>query len=375
MGKATYFVTGYPGFIAKRLVARLAQDQRDAAIYLLVQPRFYEEAKRLAGALPRPARFEIFQGDIVDMHLSLSGAEYARLCDEVTHIFHLAAVFFLGVPKDLARRVNVEGTRNVLELARDCRALDRLVHFSTAMVSGDRLGVVCEDELEAGQGFHNIYEETKFQAEKLVRRAMKDLPITIVRPSIVVGDSKSGEIDRFDGPYYLAILLVTSPTAFALPLPGEGIAPLHMVPVDFVVSAVAALHRDPRARGRTFHLVDPCPMSARRLYETVARKVRRKLPRSSVSSRAAEALLKMPFIERLTRPQRAMVSILNQLTFYNCQGTLELLEEKGVRCPPIASYLPKLIDFVRGYYRRRRHEAQSVEDPLDLPLLDHASVE
>ncbi len=375
MGKATYFVTGYPGFIGKRLVARLAQDQRDAAMFLLVQPRFYEEAKRLVGALPRPSRFEIFQGDIVDMHLSLSGAEYARLCDEVTHIFHLAAVFFLGVPKDLARRVNVEGTRNVLELARDCRALERLVHFSSAMVSGDRLGVICEDELEAGQGFHNVYEETKFQAEKLVRRAMKDLPITVVRPSIVVGDSKTGEIDRFDGPYYLAILLVTSPTAFALPLPGEGIAPLHMVPVDFVVSAATALHKDPRAQSQTFHLVDPCPMSARRLYETVAQKVRRKLPRSSVSSRAAEALLKVPFVERLTRPQRAMVSILNQLTFYNCQNTLLLLEKKSVRCPPISSYLPQLIDFVRGYYRRRRHEAQSVEDPLDLPLRDHASIE
>jgi thioester reductase-like protein len=366
--KRTYFITGYPGFIGKRLVARLAREQRDASFHLLVQPKLLDEARRLVAELPRPARFQVLQGEIADMHLSLSGAEYARLCDEVTHIFHLAAVFFLGVSRDLARRVNVEGTRNVLELARDCRALERMVHFSTAMVAGDRQGVVCEDELEAGQGFHNIYEETKFQAEKLVRRAMRELPITVVRPSIVVGDSKTGEIDRFDGPYYLAILLVTSPTAFALPLPGEGAAPLHIVPVDFVVAAALALGADPRAAGRTFHLVDPCPMSSRRLYESVARRVRRKLPRSSVSSRAAEALLKMPFVERLTRPQRAMVSYINQLIFYNCQGTMDLLDGPGVRCPPIASYLPTLVDFVRGYYRRRRHEQHRVEDPLDLPL-------
>ncbi len=373
--KQTYFITGYPGFIAKRLVARLAHARREASFFLLVQQRFVEEAKALVAELPGSRRFEILQGDVVDMHLSLSGAEYARLCDEVTHVFHLAAVFFLGVSRELARRVNVEGTRNVLELARDCRGLKRLVHFSTAMVAGDRQGVVCEDELEAGQSFHNIYEETKFQAEKLVRRAMRDLPITVVRPSIVVGDSTTGEIDRFDGPYYLAILLVTSPTAFALPLPGEGVAPLHIVPVDFVVAAALALSDDPKAQGRTFHLVDPCPMSSRRLYEAVAQRVRRRVPRSSVSSRAAEALLKVPFIERLTRPQRAMVSTINQLILYNCQGTLERLEPAGVRCPPISEYLPTLVDFVRGYYRRRRHEAQTAEDPLDFPLDDHATAE
>lgn len=373
--KRAYFVTGYPGFIAKRLVARLAREHKGATLFLLVQQPFVAQAKALAAELPDPGRIEILQGDVEDMHLSLSGAEYARLCDEVTHIFHLAAVFFLGVSRDLARRVNVEGTRNVLELARDCRSLRRLVHFSTAMVAGDRVGVVCEDELEAGQGFHNIYEETKFQAEKLVRRAMKDLPITVVRPSIVVGDSKTGEIDRFDGPYYLAILLVTSPTAFALPLPGEGVAPLHIVPVDFVVEATLALCEDPRAQGGTFHLVDPCPMSSRRLYEAVAQRVRRKVPRSNVSSRAAEALLKVPFVERLTRPQRAMVGYINQLTFYNCQGTLDRLEPVGVRCPPITSYLPTLVDFVRGYYRRRRHEAHDIDDPLDLPLGDRTAVD
>ncbi len=372
--KSTYFVTGFPGFIGKRLVARLAAVRRDSQISLLVQPKFMDDARRYVRTLPRPSRFELLQGDIVDMHLGLSGAEYARLCDEVTDVFHLAAVYYLGVPKETARKVNVEGTRNLLELARDCRQLHRFSHFSTALVSGDRLGVVCEDELDAGQSFRSDYEETKFQAEKLVRRAMKDLPITIFRPSIVVGDSKTGEIDRFDGPYSLAVLLVTSPLSVPLPMPGEGLAPLHLVPVDFVVDAALTIAEDPRSLGKTFHLVDPSPLSSRRIYEMVAALVQRKVPRLSVPARAAGALFRLPFLEKITRSQRQALGHINHLVFYNCQNALELLEGTKVRCPPIASYLPKLVEFVKEYYRRRKEEAATnVEDPLDLPLQARAA--
>ena len=121
-----------------------------------------------------------------------------------------------------------------------------------------------------GQRFHNPYEETKFQAELLVRRAQADLPATIYRPSIVVGDSRTGEIDRFEGPYALAILLVASPLAVPLPLPGDAVAPLNVVPVDFVVDAALAIAADPAGAGRTVHVVDPSPLSARRVYEMIA---------------------------------------------------------------------------------------------------------
>jgi thioester reductase-like protein len=205
-------LTGYPGFIGRRLVARLAAKHRDARFHLLVQPAFVEEARRLVRSLPRAGRFEVLEGDVVDMHLGLAGGEYARLCDEVTELWHLAAVSTLAGAREESRRVNVEGTRNVLELARDCRRLRRMCHFSSAFVSGDREGVVCEDELDAGQAFRSAYEETKYQAEKLVRRAAKDLPVVIFRPAAVVGDSRTGEIDRLEGPYYLSVLLVTSCT-------------------------------------------------------------------------------------------------------------------------------------------------------------------
>lgn len=364
----TWFVTGYPGFIGKRLVEHIAKQAPDGKIYLLVQPKFQKDARRYVDQIQSGAQIEILTGDIVDMHLGLSGEEYNRLCEEVTDIFHLAAIYYLGVPREIAWRVNVDGTRNVLELARDCRKLRRFNHFSTCYVSGDREGVIAEDELDMGQSFRNAYEETKFHAEKLVRRASQSLPVTIYRPSSVVGDSKTGEIDRFEGPYYLGILLVTSPLAVPLPLPGNGVAPLNVVPVDFVVDAVWALSRDPRAEGKTLHLVDPNPMSARRVYELIAEKANKRLPRFNLSAKAADVMLRLPVLEKLARPQRAAISYVNQLAIYNCHNTLTLLDGTGIHCPPLSTYLDTLVAYVRDYYRRRREVQSELDDPLDRPL-------
>jgi len=364
------FVTGYPGFIGKRLVRRLVEEarRREARLVLLVQPRFAAAAAADLTALGS-VDHEVIEGDVVQMHLGLSGTEFKRLRSEVTEIWHLAAIFYVGAERDLLKRVNVDGTRNVVELARTSPGLTRLNHFSTTLVSGDRVGVILEDELEMGQRFHNPYEETKFKAEVIVRRAQADLPVTIYRPSIVVGDSRTGEIDRFEGPYYLAILLVTSPLVVPLPLPGNGVAPLNVVPVDFVVEAALSLSRNPAAIGKTVHVVDPSPLSARKVYEMIAERAHRKLPPISLPHRAVQALLSLPFLERLSRPQRAAIEYVNHLAMYNCSNLLSLLEGTGLRCPPITSYLDRLIEFVKTESeRRRRAEAEAaVEDPLDAP--------
>jgi thioester reductase-like protein len=361
----TYFVTGYPGFIGKRLVAHIAENDPKGRIYLLVQPKFLKEAATYVEKL-RGAPVELLGGDIVDMHLGLAGDEYRRLVESVTDIFHLAAISYLGMPREIARKVNVAGTRNVLELGHDCQALQRFNHFSTTYVSGDRVGVIAEDELDVGQGFRNAYEETKFEAEKVVQRAANELPVTIYRPSTVVGDSQTGEIDRFDGPYYLGMVLVLSPLLVPLPLPGNGVAPLNVVPVDFVIKAVWALSRDPRAKGRTVHLVDPNPMSARRVYELIAARANKRLPRFNLSARAADALLRLPGLEKLARPQRAAINYVNHLALYNCHTALELLDGTGVRCPALSSYLDKLVDYAKEHYRLRAESAE-VDDPLDRP--------
>src|SRR5262249_47716801 len=151
-----------------------------------------------------------------------------------------------------AEAVNVRATREALELARAATHLRAFVHHSTAFVSGDRRGLVLEEELDVGQRPRNSIERTKLHAEKIVRAAA-DVPSVILRPSIVVGDAQPGEVDRLDGPYLLVMLMLTAPPDFALPVPTEGDALLHLVPVDYVAAAAVAIGRDPRAIGKTFH--------------------------------------------------------------------------------------------------------------------------
>jgi len=365
-----HLVTGYPGFIGKRLVRALVErGGSEDRLVLLVQARNAAAARKDLDAIGA-ARAEIVEGDVERMHLGLSGAEWRALGAEVTDVWHLAARTWLGAPRSEMRQVNVEGTRNVLELARAARRLRRLNHFSTAYVSGDRVGVILEDELATGQRFHNPYEETKYQAELLVRRAQADLPATIYRPSIVVGDSRTGEIDRFEGPYALAILLVASPLAVPLPLPGDAVAPLNVVPVDFVVEAAVAMGADPAAAGKTIHVVDPAPLSARSVYEMIAAHAGKRLPPVSVPARAFQALLQLPLLERLSRVHRPAIEYVNHLAIYNCRNLLELLEGTGIQCPPIGSYLDRLIEFVQGTFARRREAelaqlAGELDDPLD----------
>ena len=370
------FVTGFPGFLGKRLVralrARAAPGDR---LVLLVQSKNLsaaETAQQADGALAsrKGPQVELVEGDIEQMHLGLSGAEWKAVAAEVTDVWHLAARTDLRAPRAELRRVNVEGTRNVLELCEAAVRLRRLTHFSTAYVSGDRVGVILEDELAMGQRFHNPYEETKYQAELLVRRAQSSLPATILRPSIVVGDSRTGEIDRFEGPYALAILLVASPLSMPLPLPGDAVAPLNVVPVDFVVDAACTLAEHPDAAGKTVHLVDPSPLSARRVYELIAARAGKRLAPASVPARAFQALLQLPLIERLSRVHRPAIDYVNHLAIYNPRNLLELLDGTGVRCPPIGSYLDRLIDFVQASYVRRRDAEEALvagenDDPLD----------
>jgi thioester reductase-like protein len=370
-GDLLYLVTGFPKLLARRLAQTILAHTPDSQVALLVQEKHAPEAQAFADALAA-GRARVLVGDVSSMHLGLSTSEYKELAQGCTDIVHAAEWGHLGADRLLLERVNIEGTRAALELAQDCRKLRRLTHVSTVFVSGDRVGVVAEDELSAGQSFRNPYEETKFEAELLVRRAMGQLPCTVLRPSIVVGDSKTGEIDpcsaaprlrpsagvadllrRFEGPYAIAILLVTSPVSVPLPLPGDGVAPLNVVPIDFVASAAAAIHHHPRAVGRTFHIVDPNPSSSRRVYELVAQREGKRLPRLSLGYKLTDALLKLPGLERLTREQRMAIAYVNHLSFFSSRNTLEILDGTGVRCPPIESYLDSLIQYVREAYKKK----------------------
>lgn len=364
----TVLVTGFPSYVAKRMVRKVVAADASVRVVMLARDKFQAAAHEFIAGLPPElgARVEIALGDICDMDLGLAGADYRTLVDRVTAIHHLAAIYHHGVPRDQTRRVNVEGTKNVLEMAGDCGKLTRLCHYSTASVSGDRKGVITEDELDENQGFHNAYEETKFLAERLVRGRLGKLPITIFRPGIIVGDSQSGEIDKFDGPYYLMVLIVTSPLDVHLPLPGKGSAPLSVVPVDFVVDAAHALWRSPEAAGKTYHLTDPAPLAARTIYEVIAARAHKKAPRGSIPSGIARALLRTPGLAKMARAPLAFLDAFNHMAFYNCRNTLEDLRATGIYCPSFERYVDNLIGYVREVHAQRKQKLDAeVFDPFD----------
>jgi len=363
-------VTGFPAFTAKRMIAKLLAaepPEQTSRFYVLAQQRFADEAARFLAALPGRERAEVLAGDVCDMDLGLSSAEYRALSRELTWIHHLAGVYFMGTDDDTARRVNVSGTRTVLELARDVGRLERVVHWSTAMVSGDRKGRWYEEDLEAGQRFHNAYERTKYEAERLVRAAMRQLPITVLRPGIIVGDSATGEIDKLDGPYYLMVLIATNASGLRLPLLGRGDAPLHLVPIDYVIDAAWHIARNETSAGRTFHIVDPAPLAAREVFERVAEHAQTEKPRGHIPRPLARAVLRTPGLARLGRGPLAFVDLLDHAVHYDQTNTAQALAGSKLACPALADYLPVLVRHVLEIARASPPPAisEDVADPLD----------
>jgi len=362
-------VTGFPAFTAKRMIQQILTAEPDTRLFVLTRDSHAAEAARFLAALPNHAQAELLTGDLGDMDLGLSSAEYHALSRELTWIHHLAGSYFLGVDAATARRVNVAGTRAVLDLARDASRLERVVHWSTAMVSGDRTGTVYETDLEAGQKFRNAYERSKYEAERLVHQAMRQLPITIVRPAMIVGDSRTGEIDNLDGPYYLMVLIATNASGVRLPLLGRSDAPLHLVPVDYVVEAAWHVARTEGAAGKTFHLVDPAPLSVRAVFDAVADHAHTEKPRGRIPRSLARAVLRTPGLSRLGRGPLAFVDIIDHTVHYDQTNTANALARTAVRCPSLADYLPVLVRYVLETTQADRAqlvpEPDEVSDPLD----------
>jgi thioester reductase-like protein len=361
------FLTGYPSLMARAVCGEVLASDPKAKVIALVKAKSVAEARAAREEMPseRRKRLRFLEGDAAAIDLGLSGTEWKTLAREVTRIHHCAQVTYLGVDRKSAEHLNVEGALEILELARACEKLEALVHHSTAQVSGSRRGTVLEDELEAGQSFRTVVEETKARAEKLLRAAMDTLPIVVVRPSTIVGDSQTGEVDRFDGPYLLVLLVVTSPPELSLPLPGRGDEPLNLVPIDWVARASVALGREASARGRTFHLVDPAPLSTRRVFELVARAGGRRGPRGSIPTHLARALLRAPGLDRIAKSPRAFLETLTTPVTYDARNTAEVLPRLGVpSCPPFESYVDQLVEFVKERVRQRRAgRAVEVEAP------------
>ena len=338
----TDLLTGFPGFIGRRLADRLLEE-KGVKLVALVEPRMAAAAREAAGGLD----IEVLEGDISERRLALSDSDWDRLVKDVRRVYHLAAIYDLAVPIDVAQRVNVDGTGNVLELCAAAKKLQRLAYVSTAYVAGKRRGVVYEHELVMGQEFKNHYESTKFQAEVWVREEMANVPTTILRPAIVVGDSTTGETQKFDGPYY--ILRAISETRRAgRPMVqfGRSDANFNVVPVDYVVEAIATAAALPEAEGETLHLVDPDPLTAGELTRTLADHYGAPAPKGRIPPALVEASLRIPAVKsRFGDTPRESIAYLNHPVEFDTRRTVDLLGAKGLTPPRFTDYVGAMVRY------------------------------
>lgn len=259
------FLTGGTGFLGRELVGRLLVSDPQAEIALLVRPTSAESAdlrvKNLLveifgeNSAPRFAdRVRAVPGDVSERYFGLGQGEFEDLARRTTSIYHSAATTALNEDLSDARRINVGGTSHVLELASFGASIAnpiRVFYVSTAYVAGLKKGVVTSDELQFSAGFRNFYEQTKAEAEALVRDASARIPTVIFRPSIIVGDSVSGQTSAFNVIYVPAKLLLRGLFRF---FPANPDIPFDVVPVDYVADAVTHLSQIAVPSGTCFHL-------------------------------------------------------------------------------------------------------------------------
>ena len=345
----TIFITGFPGFIASRLIKRLAAAR--VRFILLVQPALLQRAREEVEELARETgaardSFQIVEGDITQENLGMTGADIETARRETTTLFHLAAIYDLAVARDLAMRVNVEGTRNVNRFARTIENLRRYHYVSTCYVAGRRKGLILETELRHDAGFRNHYEETKYTAELEVEALKSELPVTIHRPAVVCGDSRTGETAKYDGIYYLIHYLRRWPGALTLLNIGNREVRLNLVPIDFVIEAMVALAKDDRAIGATVQIADPAPLTTEQLFDEISKTLSGRGSAVTVPARIVQPSLMLPFSPALTGLPHCAVPYFFLEQTHDPTRARALLEPHGIRCPRFPDYVGALINFV-----------------------------
>ncbi|MEQ1605051.1 MAG: SDR family oxidoreductase [Pyrinomonadaceae bacterium] len=347
--RESIFITGFPGFIAGRLFEHLIKPETQ--FFVLVQPQFVQKAmielEEIAELRQIPVEsFVIVEGDITLPNLGISNDDLQTIQYETTDVFHLAAAYDLGVSKDVAFNVNLEGTKHVNDLVCSIKNLHRYNYVSTCYVAGNRTGVILETELEHKAGFRNFYEETKYLAEIEVEKLKSHLPVTIFRPSVVVGDSITGETVKYDGIYYLINYLRKAPAILRLLNIGNPSVRLNLVPVDFVVKSIAALSQDPITIGKTIAIADPAPMTTSEIFDVIAKDLSGRRSEFQLPMRIAEWFLHTGISPAITGLPHHGVPYFFLSQTYDTSLANELLPLHGIACPRFDTYAGNLMDFV-----------------------------
>jgi len=356
----TYFVTGATGFIGRFLVERLLD--RDGQIYVLVRKGSAEKLERRIAAWGPAAADRIVPvvGDLAEPQLGVSDEQVAELRSKIEHFFHLAAIYDMTADEERNRTLNVGGTRNAIELANAIEA-STFHHVSSIAAAGHYKGLFREDMFDEGQKLDHPYQQTKFESERLARTEVTGA-WRVYRPAVVVGHSKTGEMDKIDGPYYFFKLIQRARHYLPewVPLIGPELGWTNLVPVDFVAAALDYIAHQPDRDGQAFHLTDPKGIRAGEAFNVFARaghgphlalridkRLTQMLPKGVVSMAMQIPALKglrASVLDDFGIPPEA-IEYAGVTAQFDTRDTERALEGSGIAVPPLDSYADKLWDY------------------------------
>jgi len=353
----TYFVTGATGFIGRHLVERLLE--RDGDIYVFVREGSTDKLERLLDGWGRRDRVKPVFGDLSEPQLGIDDSAREQLAG-VDHFFHLAAIYDITADETRNALLNVGGTQNAVDLANALGA-KCFHHMSSIAVAGSYDGHFTEDDFDEGQDLPTPYHRTKYESEKLVRERVQ-VPWRVYRPSLVVGNSKTGEMDKIDGPYYFfkAIQKLRHALPQWFPLVSLEFGRTNIVPVDYVAAVVDHIAHLDGLDGQAFHVVDPKPPKSGDVMNTFAnaahaphavmrvdKKLTDMLPKGVLSyAMKIPALqgIKRGFLADLGIPEEAIQNA-ELRTRFDARDTQRALAGSGIELPPLGSYATKLWDY------------------------------
>ncbi|WP_440106996.1 SDR family oxidoreductase [Acidovorax sp. BL-A-41-H1] len=355
-----YFVTGATGFIGKRLVKKLLE-RKGSVVHFLIRK---ESANKVADlrsfwGVGATRAIPVF-GDLTAKKLGVASEDIKKLKGQIEHFHHLAAVYDLGADEETQVAVNIEGTRNTIELA---KAIDagHFHHVSSIAAAGLYEGVFREDMFEEAEGLDHPYFQTKHESEKIVRQDCK-VPWTVYRPAMVVGDSQTGEMDKIDGPYYFFKLIQRLREILPPWMPVVGLegGRVNIVPVDFVVNAINVISHGKDIGKKCYHLVDPVGYRVGDVLDIFSRAAH--APRMNLFVNAAllgfipkgikKSLMALAPVRRVRNAvmkdlglPEDMLTFVNYPTRFDCRETLAALKGSGVSCPNLKDYAWRLWDY------------------------------
>ncbi|MDP7112134.1 MAG: SDR family oxidoreductase [Myxococcota bacterium] len=365
MTTRTWFITGVTGFVGRELLKRILNRSDDRVIGL-VRGRDDEavEGRRTkvltdlyGGEVPEgfDARFEAVRGELHAEQLGLDDATWDRVAAAASRIVHSAASVRFDLKLDEARKHNVDGTTRMLDLAlraAELGGLERFAYVGTCYVAGDRTDVVKAEELDVGQGFRNSYEQTKLESEKLVRAHMDRLSIAIFRPSIIVGDSRTGETSSFNVIYWPVRVYARGWWPFFI---GNPDAPADVVPINFVCDAMLHILDQDDCAGNCYPLaagVDGCSTNGE-MMKLAAHHFDQPLPEIIRPEEFTDEY-RIEMYNRLSASQRAIIGqgiqylpYMSQNPFFDNTPTLEALAGTDLRPPRVDEYFANLFDFAK----------------------------